>query len=306
MDRRSWSLLVVLGAIWGASFLLIEIGLRDFAPGLLAWARIALAALVLMAFARASGALAGLRERLPGVMVLAAVQVAGPFLLIAAGQQEITSSLAGILMTTAPIFGAVLAIWVDHEERSSGLRLVGVILGFVGVVVLLGLDLDGGAMALVGGLAVVLAGLGYAIGGFIIKHRFGGYQPLGVAAAVMTGSAVWLVPAAIASVPSAAPGAGPLLAVVALGVVGTGLAFAIYYELFATVGPARTLIVAYLIPGFAVLYGALLLGEAVTPVTLVGLALILAGSWLAAEGRMPWRPRVVPQPPEAVVAGPVR
>jgi drug/metabolite transporter (DMT)-like permease len=305
MDRRSWSLLVVLGAIWGASFLLIEIGLRDLAPGLLAWARIALAALVLMAFAHASGALAGLRERLPGIMVLAAVQVAGPFLLIAAGQQEITSSLAGILMTTAPIFGAVLAIWVDHEERSSGLRLVGVILGFVGVVVLLGLDLDGSAMALLGGLAVVLAGLGYAVGGFIIKHRFGGYQPLGVAAAVMTGSAVWLTPAAIASVPPAAPGAGPLLAVVALGVVGTGVAFAIYYELFATVGPARTLIVAYLIPGFAVAYGALLLGESITVVTLAGLALILAGSWLAAEGRVPWRPRVMPRPAEPVAPEPV-
>jgi drug/metabolite transporter (DMT)-like permease len=305
MDRRSWSLLVVLGAIWGASFLLIEIGLRDLAPGLLAWARIALAALVLMAFAHASGALAGLRERLPGIMVLAAVQVAGPFLLIAAGQQEITSSLAGILMTTAPIFGAVLAIWVDHEERSSGLRLVGVILGFVGVVVLLGLDLDGSAMALLGGLAVVLAGLGYAVGGFIIKHRFGGYQPLGVAAAVMAGSAVWLTPAAIASVPPAAPGAGPLLAVVALGVVGTGVAFAIYYELFATVGPARTLIVAYLIPGFAVAYGALLLGESITVVTLAGLALILAGSWLAAEGRVPWRPRVMPRPAEPVAPEPV-
>ena len=182
MDRRSWTLLVVLGAIWGASFLLIEIGLRDLAPGLLAWTRVALAAIVLMAWAKMSGALAGLSRRLSMIMVLAAVQVAGPFLLIAVGQQEITSSLAGILMTTAPIFGAVLAVWVDHEERSSGLRLVGVILGFAGVVVLLGLDLDGSAMALLGGLAVVLAGFGYAVGGFIVKHRFHDYQPIGVAA----------------------------------------------------------------------------------------------------------------------------
>ena len=294
MDRRSWTLIIVLGAIWGASFLLIEIGLRDLAPGLLAWTRIALAAIVLMAWAKMSGVLAGLSRRMSMIMVLAAVQVAGPFLLIAVGQQEITSSLAGILMTTAPIFGAVLAVWVDHEERSSGLRLVGVILGFAGVVVLLGLDLDGSAMALLGGLAVVLAGFGYAVGGFIVKHRFHDYHPIGVAAAVMTGSAVWLTPAAIASVPSAAPDAGPILAVVTLGIVGTGLAFAIYYALFASVGPARTLLVAYLIPGFAVIYGATLLGESVTPVTVIGLALILAGSWLAAEGRLPWRPRALP------------
>ena len=306
MDRRTWSLLIALGAIWGASFLLIEIGLRDLAPGLLAWTRIALAAVVLMTWAKLSGALAGLRERVPGIMLLAAVQVAGPFLLIAAGQQEITSSLAGILMTTAPIFAAVLAIFVDREERSTGLRLVGVIVGFAGVIVLLGLDLDGSAMALLGGLAVVLGGLGYAVGGFIIKHRFHGYEPLGVAAAVMTGSVVWLTPAAIASVPPVAPGAGPLLAVVALGVVGTGLAFAIYYELFASVGPARTLLVAYLIPGFAVMYGAVFLSERITLVTIVGLALILAGSWLAAEGRLPWRGPVTGEspaatPPEAVV-----
>ncbi|MFI5025887.1 MAG: DMT family transporter [Solirubrobacterales bacterium] len=306
MDRRSWTLLVVLAAIWGASFLFIEIALRDLAPGLLAWTRITLAAIVLTGMAIVSGSLSGLRERVGGIMVLAAVQVAGPFLLIAAGQQEITSSLAGILMTTAPIFGAVLAIWVDREERSTGLRLVGIILGFAGVVVLLGLDLDGSAMALVGGLAVVLGGLGYAVGGFIIKKRFGDYEPLGVAAAVMTGSAVWLLPAALLSIPPDAPSAGPLLAVVALGVVGTGFAFAIYYELFATVGPARTLLVAYLIPGFAVIYGAVFLDERITLVTIIGLALILAGSWLAAEGRMPGRqaaagaPAAV-TPPEAAV-----
>ena len=112
---------------------------------------------------------------------------------------------------------------------------------------------------------MVLAGLGYAVGGFIVKHRFHDSQPMGVAAAVMTGSAVWLTPAAIASVPSPRPAPARSRRGLAR-MVGTGLAFAIYYELFVSVGPARTLIVAYLIPGFAVAYGALLLGESVTVV----------------------------------------
>ncbi|MEO8092037.1 MAG: DMT family transporter [bacterium] len=286
MDRRSWTLLLALAAIWGASYMLIEIALRDLSPGVVAWGRIVLAALVLLAFAGSSGALRGLGSRWPMLALLAAIQVAGPFLLIAAGQQAITSSLAGILVTTAPLFTALLAIWVDHEERSSGLRLVGLLLGFVGVVVLLGLDLSGSGDELLGGLAVVLASLGYALGGFIVKHRFGDARPVGVAAWVMVASSLWLAPAAAVSAPSVVPDAGSLLAVAVLGLVGTGLAFAIYYELFARVGPARTLLVAYLSTGFAVAYGTVLLDEAITLATIAGLVLILAGSWLAVEGRV--------------------
>ncbi len=131
---------------------------------------------------------------------------------------------------------------------------------------------------------MLAAGLGYAIGGFMVKRRLAGVAPVGVAAWVMVASTVLLLPAAIGTAPAEAPGLGPLAAVVALGVVGTGIAFAIFYDLIATVGPARTFIVTYLAPGFAVVYGALLLDEAITAAIVGGLALILAGSWLAAGG----------------------
>jgi len=298
MDRRAWLSLTVLAAIWGASYMFIEIGIRDLSPAMVAWARIALAALVLAGLAGASGALRGFGDRWRVLALVGAVQVAGPFLLIAAGQQEVTSSLAGILVTSAPLFTALLAIWVDHEERSQGLRLVGVVLGFAGVVVLLGLDLSGSGMEILGGLAIVLASLGYAIGGFAVKHRLADVPPTGVAAWVMVASAVMLAPAALASAPASAPGLGPVAAVAALGVVGTGIAFAIFYELIGTVGNARAFIVTYLVPGFAVVYGVTLLGESLTIATLAGLALILAGSWLAAEGRLPGRPRPGPPLPE--------
>ena len=179
MDRRAWFWLLALGAIWGASYLFIAIGLRDFSPGMVAFLRVALAAAVLIPVAATQGALAGARPYAGWIVLVGAIQVAGPFLLIAAGEEEITSSLAGILVAATPLWTAVLAIWVDHEERSQGLRLVGVLIGFAGVGLLLGVDLGGGGSELLGGLAVVAAALGYAIGALLIKHRLAGMAPWG-------------------------------------------------------------------------------------------------------------------------------
>lgn len=306
MDRRSWTLLLILGAIWGASYMFIAIGLRDLSPSMVAFIRVALAALVLLPLAWAQGALGGVRGIVGWLALVGAVQVAGPFVLIGAGEEEISSGLAGILVAAAPLFTALLAIWVDHEERSSGLRLVGIGVGLSGVALLLGVDLGGGGAELVGGLFVVLAALGYAIGGFLVKHRLPGIAPLGMSAAVMVASALFLLPAALLTAPEEAPGLGPLAAVAVLGVLGTGIAFVIFYGLIASIGPARAFLVTYIAPGFAVVYGATLLSEEVTVATIAGLALILAGSWLAAEGRLPWQPRVAVEegPPAMPVAEP--
>jgi drug/metabolite transporter (DMT)-like permease len=284
MDRRAWALLLTLGAIWGASYLFIKIGIRDLSPAMVAWARVALAALVLVPLAQRQGGLAQVRGALWVLVLLAAIQVAGPFLLIAAGEQEISSSLAGILVSAAPLFTALLAIWVDSEERSTGPRAIGIALGLAGVVVLLGVDLGGSGSALLGGGAVVLGALGYAVGGFIAKRRLTDAHPMAVAASVMLASTVLLAPIGLLSAPGSAPGLGPLAAVVALGILGTGVGFAIFYALIGSVGPARTLIVTYIAPGFAVVYGSVFLDERIRVSTLAGLALIVGGSWLAAGG----------------------
>jgi drug/metabolite transporter (DMT)-like permease len=309
MDRRAWIWLLALGAIWGASYLFIKIGLRDLSPGMVAFARVALAALVLLPLAAVQGALTGLSSRVGWLILIGAVQVAAPFVLIGAGEEEISSSLAGILVASTPLFTALLATQVDHEEQSRGLRLGGVLIGFAGVAVLLGVDLGGDGAALLGGLLVVLASLGYAIGGFLVKHRLAGVAPLGMSATVMLASALILAPLALATAPDAAPALGPAAAVAALGVLGTGAAFVIFYWLISTVGPARAFVVTYVAPGFAVVYGATLLDEAVTAATIGGLALILAGSWLAAEGRLPGRSRALVEeesPLPATAAGDTR
>jgi drug/metabolite transporter (DMT)-like permease len=291
MDRRSWTLLLALAAIWGASYMLIKIGLRDLSPGMVACLRVAFAALVIAPIALRRDAFRGLGGVIAVLVLVGAVQVAGPFLLIGLGEQEISSALAGILVATAPIFTALLAIWVDHEERSQGMRLGGIAIGIAGVALLFGLDLSDSGNALLGGLAIVLASLGYAVGGFVVKHRLSDLDPLGMTVSVMTASTLLLAPLAIATAPSDFPDLGPLAAVAALGAFGTGLAFVIFYGLIARVGPAKSFLVAYLAPGFAVVYGAALLDETITAATVAGLLLILAGSWLAAEGRLPLRGR---------------
>ncbi|MFL5871125.1 MAG: DMT family transporter [Solirubrobacterales bacterium] len=283
MDRRAWTSLYILGAIWGASYLFIKIGVRDLSPEMVAWVRIALAAAVLVPLAARAGALSAARASgVAWLTLVGAVQVAGPFILIGAAEQHIDSGLAGVLVASAPLFTALLAIRFDHEERSSGLRLVGILLGLVGVAVLLGVDLNGSGTELLGGFAVLLAGLGYAIGGFLVKRRLASVPPIGLAAWVMLASAVILLPAAILTLPDSMPGLGPVAAVSTLGVLGTGVAFAIFYRLMGSIGPARTFIVTYLAPGFAIAYGAVFLDESITASTLAGLALILGGSYLAA------------------------
>jgi drug/metabolite transporter (DMT)-like permease len=284
--------MAALAALWGASYLFIKVALDDLSPVALVFVRTALGAIVLAPVALRRGAFAAARAHLGTLAFIAVVQIAGPFLLIAAGEQAIPSSLAGILVASAPIWTAILAAAFVPEERLPRLGLAGVAVGIAGVALLLGVDLGGSGSALLGGLAVVLASLGYAIGGFLVKHRLAGVTPLGMSAAVMAASAVFLLPPALLTAPDAAPGLGPAAAVAVLGVLGTGIAFVIFYGLIASIGPARAFLVTYIAPGFAIAYGALLLSEQVTVATLAGLALILSGSWLAAEGRLPGRPRV--------------
>ena len=203
VDRRSWTLLGVLASVWGASYLFIKIGLEDFSPAMVVFLRTLLAALVLAPLALQRGAMRGLRPLLWPIVLLAAVQVAVPFLLISWGEEEISSSLAGILVASAPILTALLAVFIDHDERPSVAGGFGIGIGIVGVALLLGVDVGGDSAALVGGLAVVLASLGYAIGGFYLKARFKETQPIGVVTATMFASALLVAAGRAGLVPAA-------------------------------------------------------------------------------------------------------
>ena len=293
VERRSLVLLLVLAALWGSSYMFIKAGLDDLSPAGVVFARTALAALVLLPIALHRGGLRGIRPLLGLGVALAAIQVAVPFVLISYGELHISSGLAGVLVASAPIFTALLAPFVDSAERSSGVQLVGIAVGIVGVALLLGVDLGDDAAQLAGGLMVLAAAVGYAIGGFMFKRSFTGLDAIGVVTMTMGLSALLTLPLAVATAPDALPGADTVGAMLALGVGGTGIAFAIYYTLIGRIGPARTILVAYVAPGFAVFYGVTLRGEDLTAMTIIGLLLIVGGSWLA--GRKGDRVAVEPE-----------
>jgi drug/metabolite transporter (DMT)-like permease len=296
MTRRSWLLMALLASLWGASYMFIKVALDDgVGPVFIVFARVALGAAVLAPIAWRAGAFGSLRGLWGPIALLAAVQIVVPFLLITFGEQRIPSALAGILVASAPIFTAVLAIrFGADDDRLRGWGAAGVVVGIAGVVLLFGVDLSGEAAALLGGLMVLLAGLGYAIGALYIRHRLRSVKPVGIAAATMALSAAVTLPAAVFDLPSGVPGVQALGSLVALGAGGTGIAFLIFYTLIADLGPSRAAVVAYVAPAFAVGYGVALLGEPVTVATVAGLVLILAGSWLAGEGRAPWQRRPGP------------
>jgi drug/metabolite transporter (DMT)-like permease len=283
VDRRSWVLLVILGAVWGASFLLTAIAIRDLTVPVVSLFRTGIGALVLLPIALARSALAGAAQRLGPILVLAVVQLAGPFLLIGYGQRHVDSGLAGILVASTPLWTALIAVRFDHEERSRGWNLAGVGIGIVGVALLLGVQLEGSLDTMLGALMLLLAGLGYAAGGFLAKHSVPGLAPLGVLTAAMIAGSVVLAPFALAALPSEAPRAGPLLAALALGAVSGGLGWFLYYTVLASAGAARAAIALYIVPAFAVFYGVLLLDEPLTAASLGGLVMVVAGSALAAR-----------------------
>jgi drug/metabolite transporter (DMT)-like permease len=276
----------ILAALWGASYMFIKVAIDDVSPIVVVWSRLVLAAIVLLPIAHRRGALTALRPHLPVIAFLSLIQVLVPFLLITFGEKHIASSLAGILVASAPIFTALLAFWLDREELATGWRLVGVLVGIVGVGLLFGVDLTGDTAALFGGLMILLASFGYAIGPLQMKRRLQGVPPVATAAATMTIAALVLTPAVPFAIPAHTPGLDTIGSLLVLGAGGTGFAFLIFYTLIAEVGPGRATVVAYIAPGFSVIYGVVLLGERFTAGTAAGLLLILGGSWLAAGARV--------------------
>jgi drug/metabolite transporter (DMT)-like permease len=283
MTRRLWLIMGGGAAVWGASYMFIKVALDDLSEGTIVCVRVALGAAVLVPLAARAGALRGLRSRWAWLITVSVIQVVVPFLLITFGENHVSSALAGILVSSAPIFTALLAVRFDQAERMRGWSAVGIVIGIVGVVLLFGVDLSGDGGAILGGLMILLASLGYAVGAMLVKHRLRGVEPVAVAGSTMLVAAVVTLPLLVATPPSAVPEADTVASMAVLGAGGTGIAFLWFYTLIAEVGPSRASVIAYIAPAFSVLYGATLLGEAITVATIAGLALILGGSWLAVQ-----------------------
>jgi drug/metabolite transporter (DMT)-like permease len=281
MSRLYLPLLISLAAIWGASFMFIKVADRELEPTTLMFGRTLLAALLLFAFlaSRVGARGAGTQLRRAGFapFALGVVTAALPFTLIAWGETHVDSGVAAIANASMPIFVALLALRFQHSERSTGLRLAGILVGIAGVVVLAGVNPRGGWWAAAGTLAVVAASVAYAVGSLWAQRIMERQAALVVTTASLVGAALVLLPFGLAQLPDSMPGWKAIGSVVALGVAGTAIGQLIYYRMIETDGSARTSLVTYLLPVTALFYGASLLGEPITVEELVGLVLILAG-----------------------------
>jgi drug/metabolite transporter (DMT)-like permease len=276
MSRRHLLMLLALAAIWGSSFMLIEIALRDLDPATLILLRLGSAALALAVYVPLSGTgFAPLRPFVWPLALMGILNTALPFYLITWGQQYIDSGLAAILNASAPLFTAVLALAVDPAQRVRGLRLAGVILGFGGIVALVGFEPEGGNRAVLGSLAVVAASACYALGALYAGRRFFGMSPLLVAVGTLLWATLFALPPGLAAASSF--GWETLASVLFLGVAATAVGYLLYFGLIAGAGASRAILVTYLVPAMALVYGAVFLDEQISALALAGLALVLAG-----------------------------
>ncbi len=291
MTRSYAPLLFVLAAIWGSSYLFIKVGVRDFEPTVLMTLRLLLGGLILLGFLAAKdgggvtlSSIAGAWR--PG-LVVGTINGALPFTLIAWGETHVDSGVAAIANASVPIFVALLAIRFNPGERAAGLKLVGILVGLVGVGVLAGVHPEGGGWAVLGTLAVVLASLSYAAGGLYGQRALGQTTGPVLATASMLYGGLVLLPFALFQLPGDVPGWKPVASLLGLAVLGTAVAQLILFRMLRLFGAARLSLVTYLIPAFALLYGSLILDEPLRPSMLAGLGLILGG---VALGSGAWRP----------------
>ena len=273
--------------IWGVPYFFIKVAVdAGVPPAFVAWARVALGAALLLPFALRRGVLQGLRRRTGAIAGYAACEIAVPFVLIAFGERYVSSSLTAILIATMPLLVALLAVRFSPADRPTGLRLLGLVVGLGGVVALLGVDVAGRPDELLGAALVLVATLGYAAAPIIVSRHLADLDPLGPVAASLVLATIALLPAARAQPPQGMPSPAAVGAIVVLGVVCTVLGLVVFFQLIAEAGPSRASIITYINPLVAVVVGVVALHEHVGAMSLIGLLLILAGSWLAAGGHL--------------------
>jgi drug/metabolite transporter (DMT)-like permease len=281
MSRRGWTLFVALGVIWGIPYLFIKIAVDDLSPAAVVFGRTLLAAVLLLPLAAARRQLRPLLPAWRWLLLFAALEVCAPFVLLTVAEQQISSSLTGLLVAAVPLLQAVFTRLFGVADRLDRRRLGGLLVGLGGVAALVGIDVRGGSLLAAG--AVLLAAACYAAGPLVAAVRLSHLPALAVSAVAMGVSALVYTPFAAVSAPRRLADVGPAawIAVAVLGVLCSAVAFLVFFALLAEVGPSRTTVITYVNPAVAVLLGVLALGEPVTPGLLVGFPLVLLGSYLA-------------------------
>jgi drug/metabolite transporter (DMT)-like permease len=281
MKPRDLLDLLLLAALWGGSFLFMRVAAPEFGPLALIELRVGIAAVFLLVVLVARGRLGLLRAHAAPMAVVGVINSALPFTLLAYATLSVTAGFASILNATSPLWGAIVA-WVWLRERLTPWRMAGLAIGFAGVLLLawgkVSFKPGGSGLAI---LAALIATLSYGIAASYTKRRLTGVDTLAVATGSQVGAALVLLPLALLAWPARPVSFTAWASVVAMGVACTGIAYILYFRLIAHVGPARAIAVTFLVPAFAILWGAAFLGEDVTMQTAAAGLVVLAGTALS-------------------------
>jgi len=298
MSRRGWLLFVSMCLIWGLSYLFIRVAVEHMTPGTLVFLRTSIAAAILLpvAFFRDE-----LRVALPhwrAVLAFAAIEIMIPWLLISDAEVHVTSSLAGLMIAGVPLVGAIIARVTPHSDPVNRTQLLGLLIGLVGVGALVGLDFGDLHLFAIGEL--LLTCVAYAVGPIILAKWLSDLPGIGVIAASLGVSALAYLPFVFVQPPELTGKVVGSLGV--LSVVCTAVAFILFFDLIATIGPVRATVIAQVNPLVAVTLGVIVLSEDLTTGMLVGMPLIIGGSVLAARKNLPVEDTVSGEPIEAIPA----
>jgi drug/metabolite transporter (DMT)-like permease len=287
MSRKGLILFSLAGLFWGIPYFLIAIALESFSTPTIVFARTAIGAIILIPYAIKTGALKPALKAWPYVLLFAALEMIGPWFLITEAQKHISSGLAGLLIATVPFYAvAILALLFKDRTALRPVPLAGMAIGFLGVGIIIGIDSIVGDTSVLWIGAVVLAALGYASAAIMANRKLGEVPIAGtIGLSMLIVSVVYSIPAS-SFIPKEISNNPPLeswLAILALGVVCSALAFVIFFRLLREVGAVKATLITYVNTAVAILLGTVFLSEPITPGLIAGIPLIAIGLYLSTK-----------------------
>ncbi|MBT2475152.1 EamA family transporter [Microbacterium sp. ISL-103] len=283
-SRRGWLLFGAMALLWGVPYLFISIAVESFSPPAIVAGRTLIAALLLLPFAIRGGALRAALKHWPWVLAFGAIEMAGPFVLLGHAEMTLSSGLTGLLVATVPLFAALIALGGGDRGVLRPSRSIGLLVGFIGVaIVVAGPGLFGGDLNLIAAGEVLLVAILYAIAPFIVARKLDDVPSLGTITLSLLMIGVIYLPIGLLT-QHRMPTLPSIVALLALAVICTAVAFLAFFALIREVGPVRAPLFTYVNPVVAILLGALVLAEPLTPGLLIGFPLIIVGCWFAATG----------------------
>jgi drug/metabolite transporter (DMT)-like permease len=286
MSRRGWFLFILVGILWGVPYLFIKVAVNPnngFTPAILVCLRTAIGAAFLIPLALKQGQLGGALRGAKFVFLYALLEMIGPWILIGTAEQKISSGLAGLLVASVPIWATIFASMSGDKSVWHHKRLLGIIVGFIGLVAVVGIESIAGSADPLSIFMVLIASIGYSYAVMMVQKALPGVSGIAINAVAMAMTALFYLPWAIVQWPSHAISAGAVRAVIGLGVLSTGAAFVAFFTLTSIIGVARGSLVTYLNTACAVLLGVVILNEPLTVGIILGLPLVLIGSYFASR-----------------------